>query len=239
MRQAAGRCLRTVPGDADLAALDSLITRLAAFQMALSNPEQPAGEDDARPATVTPPASAPIAADEGCTVCQQMEQALTSHLFTSQFRLATREDEQERHTLGGGFCPLHTWQYAAVASPLGISAAYARLAASAAGALESLSDQDSPCAELAREVAGLIVEPGKCPVCEVLADRERTAIAGPSFRGRRRLPHCACGTWCWRCRRASMPGRAGCCCAGWLPGCAATARTCARSRSSARPTTAG
>ena len=54
--------------------------------------------------------------DQGCTVCKQMGQALTSHLFTGQFRLATREDEQERHTLGRGFCPLHTWQYAAVAS---------------------------------------------------------------------------------------------------------------------------
>jgi len=179
MRQAADRfrrCLRTVPGDEDLAALDSLTARLAAFQTALSNPEQPANEDDAPAATVTPPASAPIAAEEGCTVCQQMEQVLTSHLFTSQFRLATREDEQERHTLGGGFCPLHTWQYTAVASPLGISAAYARLAASVADALERLSNQDSPGAELARKIAGLTAQPGKCPVCAALGDRERTAV---------------------------------------------------------------
>jgi hypothetical protein len=114
-----------------------------------------------------------------------MEQILTSHLFTSQFRLATREGEQERHTLGGGFCPLHTWQYAAVASPLGISAAYARLAASAADALECLSNQDSPGAELARKVAGLTAQPGNCPVCAALGDRERTAVTeliaqGPS-----------------------------------------------------------
>jgi hypothetical protein len=180
MRQAADRfrrCLRTVPGDEDLAALDSLITRLAAFQAALGNPEQPADGDDASAATVTPPASAPGAAAEGCTVCQQMEETLTSHLFADQFRLATREDEQERHTFGGGFCPLHTWQYAAVASPVGISAGYARLAASAADTLESLSGQDTPPAELAREVAALIAGPGKCPVCAALAARERTAIA--------------------------------------------------------------
>jgi hypothetical protein len=89
-----------------------------------------------------------------------------------------REDEQERHTLGRGFCPLHTWQYAAVASPLGISAGYAKLAASVADALESLSRQDSTVADLARGVAALTTEPGKCPVCAALADRERTAIAG-------------------------------------------------------------
>jgi hypothetical protein len=116
------------------------------------------------------------AAAEGCTVCQQMEQTLTSHLFTGQFRLATREDEQERHTLGGGFCPLHTWQYAAIASPVGVSAGYAKLAASVADALESLSRQNSLAADLARDVAALTTGPGKCPVCAVLADRERAAI---------------------------------------------------------------
>jgi hypothetical protein len=176
MRQAADwfrQCVRTVPSDEDLAAADSLMARLAAFQAALEG----AGPPPAEAVTVTPVGS-PGTAAEGCAVCKQMEQALTSHLFTGQFRLATREDEQERHTLGGGFCPLHTWQYASVASPLGISAGYAKLAASVADALESLSRQDSTAADLARGVAALTTEPGKCPVCAALADRERTAIAG-------------------------------------------------------------
>jgi len=46
-----------------------------------------------------------------------------------------------------------------------------------ADALESLCGQDSAAADLARGVAALTTEPGKCPVCAVLADRERTAIA--------------------------------------------------------------
>ena len=107
MHQAADRfrqCLRTLPSDEDLAATGSLIARLAAFQTALEN----AGPSPTESLTVTPPGS---------------------QLFTGQFRLATREDEQERHTLGGGFCPLHTWQYASVASPLGISAGYGPIAA--------------------------------------------------------------------------------------------------------------
>jgi len=176
MRQAADwfrQCLRTVPSDEDLAAAGSLIARLAAFEAALEGAEP----SPAEAVTVTP-AGRPDAAAEGCTICKQMEQALTSHLFTGQFRLATREEEQERHTLGGGFCPLHTWQYAAVASPLGISAGYAKLAASVADALESLSRQDSTAADLARGVAALTTEPGRCPVCAALAERERTAIAG-------------------------------------------------------------
>ncbi len=176
MRQAADwfrQCLRTLPSDEDLAAVGGLIARLATFQASLES----TGPPPAEAVTVTP-ADGPGTAAEGCTVCKQMEQALTSHLFTGQFRLATREDEQERHTLGGGFCPLHTWQYASVASPLGISAGYAKLAASVADALESLSRQDSTTANLARGVAALAAEPGKCPVCAALADRERTAIAG-------------------------------------------------------------
>jgi Dynamin family len=133
--------------------------------------------DAARHAVTVTPASSSEAAAEGCTACRQMEEALTSHLFAGQFRLATREDEQARHTRGGEFCPLHTWQYAAVASLLGISAGYAKLAAPVADALESLSSQDSTAADLAPGVAALTTEPGKCPVCAALADRERTAIA--------------------------------------------------------------
>jgi hypothetical protein len=101
-----------VPSDEDLAAADSLMARLTAFQAALDSAEPPPAE-----AVIVTPTGSPDAAAEGCTVCQQMEQALTSHLFTGQFRLATREDEQERHSLGRGFCPLHTWQHAAVGSP--------------------------------------------------------------------------------------------------------------------------
>jgi Dynamin family len=166
------QCLRTVPADADLAALDSLSARLAAFQAGLGT----AGEDDASPGIVTAVPS-PEAAAEDCAVCRQMEQTLTGHLYSGQFRLATREDEQERHTLGGGFCPLHTWQYAAIASPLGISAGYAGLAASVADALDRLGGPGLAAADLARDVAALTAGPGTCPVCTALAGRERTAIA--------------------------------------------------------------
>jgi hypothetical protein len=117
------------------------------------------------------------AAAEDCAVCRQLEQTLTGQLYSGQFRLATREDEQERHTLGGGFCPLHTWQYAAVASPLGISAGYAGLAASVADALDRFSGPGFAAADLARDVAALTAGPGTCPVCTALAGRERTAIA--------------------------------------------------------------
>ncbi len=176
MRQVADRfrwCVQNVPSDEDLAALDRLAARLAAFQAALDIP----GPSPGRAEIVTPADSSEATVRDDCTVCQQMEQTLTSHLFTGQFLLATRDDEQDRHALGRGFCPLHTWQYAAVASPVGISAGYAPLAASVAEALESLSRQDSPAAELARDVASLSAGTARCPVCTALAASERSAIA--------------------------------------------------------------
>lgn len=175
IRQAADRfrwCLQNVPSDEDMAALDRLAARLDAFQAGLDIPDRSPGQA----VIVTPPRSHD-ATPEVCAVCQQMEQTLTSRLFAGQFRLATRDDEQELHALGRGFCPLHTWQYAAVASPVGISAGYAQLAASVAAALESLSTQDSPATDLAREVTSLIAGTGRCPVCSAMAARERAAIA--------------------------------------------------------------
>lgn len=180
MRQAADRfrrCLRTMSSDEDLAAADSLIARLAAFQLALDAAEPPATDS----LTVTPVTSPDAAV---CVVCEQMEQALTSYLFTGQFRLATREGEQERHAAGGGLCPLHTWQYAAVASPIGISAGYAKLAAAVAAELDWLSSKDSATADLARGAAALIGEPGKCPPCAALANREHAAVIAVVARAR-------------------------------------------------------
>ena len=106
-----------------------------------------------------------------------MQTTLTDYLRRSQFRLATREGEQQRHALAGGFCPLHTWQYAAMASPLGMSAGYPKLAAAVADALNSISEQDGTVADLAGGVADVAPQPGTCPLCAALAERERKAVS--------------------------------------------------------------
>ena len=104
-----------------------------------------------------------------------MEEALNENLRRDQFRLATLERDQQRHALAGGYCPLHTWQYAAIASPVGISAGYARLAAATAGALETASSH-AAAQDLAALVAGLALQAGTCTLCASLAERERSAI---------------------------------------------------------------
>ncbi len=176
MREAADRFrrfLQTVPNEEDLAALDGLTAELAGFQAALGAAGPPGGDDTAD-AELTPGAG-PSA--DGCAVCEQMEATLTAYLRRSQFRLATREDDQQRHALAGGFCPLHTWQYAAMASPLGISAGYPKLAAAVAHALESISEQGGTAADLAGRVAAVAPQSGTCPLCAALAERERRAVS--------------------------------------------------------------
>lgn len=176
MREAADRFrryLQTAPRDEDLAVLDGLADRLAGFKAALGAAASPR-RAEAADAELTPVASPPA---DGCMVCEQMQATLTGYLRRSQFRIATNEGDQERHALAGGFCPLHTWQYAAIASPLGISAGYPKLAAAVADALESISDQDGTVAELASRVAAVAPQPGTCPLCAALAERERKAVS--------------------------------------------------------------
>ena len=172
------RCLRTTPKDEDLAALNDLAARLAGLQASLAAWDTSSDEDAAAepaPAYTTRPGAGRAG---GCVVCEQMQATLSEHLRRDQFRLATREHDQARHALARGYCPLHTWQYAAIASPLGISAGYAKLAASMADALESIGRKGGTAGDLASLVAALNPRAETCPLCTSLAERERSVITG-------------------------------------------------------------
>lgn len=167
-------CVRTPPDENDLAALDDLSARLEALRGALV---VSASATDEAAAQVAVTGEEPRAGRGGCTVCAKLEETLTGQLRRGQFLLATRDADQARLTRAGGYCPVHTWQYASIASPLGISAGYAKLAAAVADTLDSLSRDDQAPEELGRAVAGLSPGPAACALCQALADRERDAIA--------------------------------------------------------------
>jgi Dynamin family len=162
-------------GDQDLAMLAELAVRLGAFCDSLAawepDADSPAAglEDEAgaAPSPATP---------SSCAICGQLEAAQTEYLIHRQFLLATSEAEQVRHAGAGGFCPLHTWQYAHFASPVGIAAGNARLASQLAGALRAAETGSHDPRELAQKVRGVV--PGlACPACEVLAKAELRAAA--------------------------------------------------------------
>jgi hypothetical protein len=105
-----------------------------------------------------------------------MEAILIERLSRDQFLLATREHDQEQHARAGGFCPLHTWQYAHMASPLGIAAGYAKLAAATADALDSIRQRSGTSQELAQQMGRFLAD-YVCPACEALAGCERHEVA--------------------------------------------------------------
>jgi hypothetical protein len=97
-------------------------------------------------------------------------------LIHQQFLLATSDGDQARHAKAGGFCPLHTWQYAYLASPVGVSAGNARLASHLGGALHEAKARSRDPSELAGHVAA-IAGTRVCPACAMVLTIERDAAA--------------------------------------------------------------
>jgi hypothetical protein len=119
----------------------------------------------------TPPVDA-----GGCMVCRRMADAMSAYLRGEQLRLATNTRSQVVHAETGGFCPRHTWQYAGVASPLGIAALYAQTAAYSARLLEDAASGEDDPAHRSQRVTAIAARPESCPACAVEREAERSAI---------------------------------------------------------------
>jgi Dynamin family len=171
------RYLEMPPRNGDQAILDSLVTRLATYLQSVqaaanvddgqNDPSDPGGWPETGPSADSP---------QPCVICGEQESAVTAFLTHYQLVLASSEDEQSRHAARGGFCPLHTWQYASLGSPVGIAAGNARLAEVTAAALQVTRAGDRAKREMPQAVARLL-DTGVCPACTVLTDTQRQAAA--------------------------------------------------------------
>jgi hypothetical protein len=157
-----------LPRDGDLAVLADLSGRLAGFRDSLAawNP------DGSRMAVGLGAEPRTAAVGGTCLICARLETTQTEYLIRRQLLLATSEADQARHADTGGFCPLHTWQYAHLASPVGISAGNARLTSHLASALRDAGAGSRDPGELARHIAGVARERA-CPACALLAETEQ------------------------------------------------------------------
>jgi Dynamin family len=161
--------------DDERAVLADLAGRLARFRDSLAAQVPDGGGDASIPESGLQ--AGPVPGIGGvCETCGQLEAAQTDYLIHRQFLLATSEEDQARHAETGGFCPLHTWLYAHLSSPVGISAANARLASQLAGALREADDGSGDPRELAGRVTA-IARTQACPACALLAATERDAAA--------------------------------------------------------------
>ena len=80
-------------------------------------------------------------------------------------------ESRSAHIQVGGFCPMHTWQYAEIASELGLAIAYAPVAQAAARLIEQGNGDGLPTA-----MSKLLPGPERCPACVELARAEHAAV---------------------------------------------------------------
>jgi GTP-binding protein EngB required for normal cell division len=112
-----------------------------------------------------------------CPICGAVVQAVLDFLGKLQYELSMDGEAQHEHAEAGGFCPVHTWLYANLTSPLGVSRAYPSVLKARAAQLSDLSRGAETLEEL---LSGLGDSSGLHPVCSVCAlagDARDKAIA--------------------------------------------------------------
>ena len=118
------------------------------------------------------------AARRPCTVCARVADAMFKFMASFQYKIIVNENERSTLASRGGLCPLHTWQYAEIASPQGISTAYPAVLRSVSQRLGLLSETDSP-GGLSTRVTTLLADQEQCSACReqlALQDKATTEL---------------------------------------------------------------
>ncbi|HEY9594183.1 MAG TPA: DUF6062 family protein, partial [Spirochaetia bacterium] len=98
-----------------------------------------------------------------CLICHLSEEALFELFADWQYRLSTEGDFRSAFADRGGLCPLHTWRFEQIASPVTISLGFAPLLEKMRDELVTSTESDDDL----RECLGRIVTTEEdCPVCE-------------------------------------------------------------------------
>lgn len=130
--------------------------------------------NDVRWPSGSPPAS--VRDLPSCEICDRMVQASFDFLCRFQYRLSVNREEQRQHAERGGFCALHTWQYASLASTHGICTGYpALLERLSAWFRASASPLERPPA-LASQIHSLLPTRQTCQLCRLCAETESQAV---------------------------------------------------------------
>ena len=119
-----------------------------------------------------------------CKICLAVEKTLRDYMAHRQYELAVSESDQRNHALRSGFCPVHTWQYEAVASPQGVCAAYSELLHLYAKRLRLLAENEPSLQEMESGVRAMLPTQASCPACQLVSSTEK-ATAREIARGLR------------------------------------------------------
>jgi hypothetical protein len=159
-------------------ALADIEQRLAGFraEVAAWDADVAAAQEEAPQGTGMPAGHAPARALTHCAICEKLGEVAFDYMAQAQGELATGHTRRAEHARSGGFCPTHTWQYAEIASDLGIARGYAELAEAAADLLREAELNASTDEQLRAAVAQLLAGSERCPACVALAAAERAAV---------------------------------------------------------------
>jgi hypothetical protein len=177
-RRAADRVLarsRQPGSDRELAALDLIGTSLGEFRVEVAAWEPPAPDDPGEKPLTGQAITAPQQTSR-CVICEQIAEVPYRYMAHAQWELARREERRTEHAQSGGFCPMHTWQYAEIASAPGIAIAYPPLAHALAERLRSPREGEHDEHALEDVLATFMPGPDRCPACLALAEAEREAV---------------------------------------------------------------
>jgi len=108
----------------------------------------------------------------GCPVCTWLSDKMFEFFAKWQYALSSEESAQATFAASGGFCPRHTWQLVAMASPQGLSVGLPML-------MDCLSRDLSNLAVLA--TADPAVAPpsllDRCAACQFLSSQEQVTVS--------------------------------------------------------------
>jgi small GTP-binding protein len=113
---------------------------------------------------------------QSCEICAHIAERLWEFLCRYQYDLIVDHDEQARFAERGGFCPFHTWQYEAIASPYGICTAYPVLLDRFAADLRQAASTDPARNLLRTGLQQLMPTEKDCIFCEVRNAAEQEVV---------------------------------------------------------------
>jgi GTP-binding protein EngB required for normal cell division len=157
------------------AAWNGVIKSLDALRCQLTEGPKLSLSHSSREARAIPEADLMRAVRKPCQVCAKVADGMFKFMAKFQYQVIMDENERKILAARGGLCPLHTWQYAEIASPQGISAAYPAVLASVSQRLTNLAAAHST-NDLWAGTRNLLTGVDKCRACQEQLALERKAL---------------------------------------------------------------
>ena len=161
-----------------LSGVERLLERLAEMQSAIvqeSDLSAEAAEARGRAHRKHSPGAVPLLR-WSCAICDEIIHAVFEFLRIYQYDLSISEETQLAHARAGGFCPFHTWQYAQLASPQGVSSAYPHVLFRFSRELRDLAEFGTEGHPSCDVVDQPIPPRGTCQACRIASEAEERAL---------------------------------------------------------------